>query len=236
MSNPLNRSELSDISSDKPDQSGFSVVDLISRVDSALKGRTDAWLSRKSGISSSALSDMRKKFTTPRADNAIKMARALEVSLEWLLTGTEGGGGDKGASDDLDLVPVHEIDLAYGMGGTYSDSEHVQAEVLHFPRPWLERITRTPPSQLTFARGRGDSMVPTLMDGDIILIDRSQRTIHEQDAIWALNVGHIAMIKRIRIMRDTITILSDNDRVPDAVASEDEVNIVGRVIFIGRKL
>ncbi|AJP74602.1 hypothetical protein TS85_17090 [Sphingomonas hengshuiensis] len=131
---------------------------------------------------------------------------------------------------------MHEIDLAYGMGGTYSDSEHVQAEVLHFPRPWLERITRTPPSQLTFARGRGDSMVPTLMDGDIILIDRSQRTIHEQDAIWALNVGHIAMIKRIRIMRDTITILSDNDRVPDAVASEDEVNIVGRVIFIGRKL
>lgn len=138
-------------------------------------------------------------------------------------------------ADDLDLVEVHEIDLAYGLGGTFSDLP-VETQVLHFPRTWLETITKTPPSQLTFAHGRGDSMMPTMMDGDIVLIDRSQRTVREQDAIWAFTVGDIAMIKRLRIRSETVHILSDNDRVPPDEAHPEEVNVVGRVVFIGRRI
>ncbi|KAI1692042.1 peptidase s24-like domain-containing protein [Ditylenchus destructor] len=90
----------------------------------------------------------------------------------------------------------------------------IETHILHFPRTWLESITSTPPALLTFARGRGDSMQPTLQDGDIVLIDRSVRTIREQDAIWALTLGDIAMIKRVRIKNDRVSLLSDNDRIP----------------------
>lgn len=139
------------------------------------------------------------------------------------------------AEDGLDLVKVDEIDLAYGLGGTFSDVP-VETQSLHFPRTWLESITKTPPALLTFARGRGDSMMPTLMDNDIVLIDRSQRTVREQDAVWALTVGDIAMIKRLRVRGERVSILSDNDRVPPGEAHPDEINIVGRVVFIGRRL
>jgi phage repressor protein C with HTH and peptisase S24 domain len=70
----------------------------------------------------------------------------------------------------------------------------------------------------------------------MVLIDRAQRTVREQDAIWALTVGDIAMIKRVRVRGETVHILSDNDRVPPDLAHFEEVNVVGRVIFIGRKV
>ena len=138
-------------------------------------------------------------------------------------------------SEAIDLVAIGEIDLAYGLGGTFADGP-VETQMLHFSRSFLESITSTPPSMLTFARGRGDSMQPTLQDDDIVLIDRSHVTVREQDALWALTIGDIAMIKRLRIRGEAVQILSDNDRVPADEAHHEEVNIVGRVIFIGRKL
>lgn len=134
----------------------------------------------------------------------------------------------------VDTVPIASIDLAYGMGGTFADGA-VQEDVMHFPRAWVESITYSPPALLTWARGRGDSMAPTINDNDLILIDRSQRRVAEQDAIWALTIGDIAMVKRLRIRGAKVAILSDNDRVSPDDAHVDEVNIVGRVVFVGRR-
>lgn len=156
------------------------------------------------------------------------LAEKLDTTVDAILLGPNSGS-------PLDLVTVAEIDLAYGMGGTYSDIP-IEREVLHFPRTWLESITTTPPSQLTFARGRGDSMQPTLQDGDIVLIDHSIRTIREQDAIWALTIGDIAMIKRVRVKGERVSILSDNDRVSPDEVHHEEINVVGRVVFIGRRI
>jgi phage repressor protein C with HTH and peptisase S24 domain len=133
------------------------------------------------------------------------------------------------------LVKVEEVDLAYGMGAAFThDAVSVRSHL--FPLALLETITSTPPSKLTIARGMGDSMMPTLHDGDMVIIDRSQRTVRDQDAIWALTVGDIAMIKRLRVKADRVLLLSDNDRVPPDEATHDEINIVGRVIFIGRRI
>ncbi|WP_240193732.1 S24 family peptidase [Sphingomonas paucimobilis] len=132
-------------------------------------------------------------------------------------------------------MSVEEIDLAYGMGAAFThDAVSVRSHL--FPLALLETITSTPPSKLTIARGMGDSMMPTLHDGDMVIIDRSQRTVRDQDAIWALTVGDIAMIKRLRVKSDRVLLLSDNERVPPDEATHDEINIVGRVIFIGRRM
>lgn len=259
MSNPLNRSDKADTPAATPDQAAFADASFADRLRRALGGREFAWLSRESGVSTSALSDLNTKGKIPRADNALKIARALGVSLDWLLTGQSDVTYAKAddvrkvlgersvpqssgravhtaeAGAELDLVTVREIDMAYGMGGTYSDVG-VESQVLHFPRSWMETITRTPAEMLVFARGKGDSMQPTVQDGDIVLIDRSIRTIREQDAIWALTIGDIAMIKRVRIKGERVAILSDNDRVSPDEVHHEEINVVGRVVFIGRRI
>jgi phage repressor protein C with HTH and peptisase S24 domain len=233
MNNPKSQSALSDNKTQWLSQADISDLSLVKRIHDALDDRDMAWLSRKTGISTSTLSDY-GRGTMPRADKALRIAKALETSVEWLFTGV---GPQLIASDlpALDLVEVEEIDLAFGLGGQYTDCP-VERTVMQFGRVWLERITPTPSALLTFALGRGDSMVPTIQDSDIVLIDRSITRVHEQDAIWALTIGNIAMIKRVRIRGDQVHLLSDSDRVSTDIAQIDEVVIVGRVIFVGRKL
>jgi phage repressor protein C with HTH and peptisase S24 domain len=138
------------------------------------------------------------------------------------------------AAQQLDLVGIQQIDLAYGMGATFTDGP-VESELLRFPRSWVQAITSSPPRDLTWTSGRGDSMAPTIHDGDLVLLDRSQRRILERDALWAFTVGDLGAIKRLRIKGDRVVILSDNPSVPPDEEPIEEVNIVARVIFVGKR-
>ncbi|MES2421723.1 MAG: S24 family peptidase [Pseudomonadota bacterium] len=80
-------------------------------------------------------------------------------------------------------------------------------------------------------------MMPTLLDGDIVLIDKTQSTFREQDVLWAVLMGDAAMIKRLRMHPSgRIALLSDNSMVPPDEVAPDEIRIVGRVVFIGRRM
>lgn len=132
-------------------------------------------------------------------------------------------------AQSLDLVEIDEIDLRYGMGAS-DVSGHIEPAKRVFSREWLRNFTDARPGQLYWAVGQGDSMEPTISSGDLILIDRSQETMFERDLIWACTVGDFGMIKRLRPSRDGVIILSDNPNVPDDLAVDDELLIIGRVI------
>ncbi len=201
----------------------------------ALDGRELRWLAEKSGIPDSTVGGYIQSGIA-KAEAAVSIAAALGCSVDWLLTGgEEDASAFLPAQDDPNFVEVEEIDLAYGLGWTFADGP-VEVTRHRFPRDFIASITSSPPHKLTIARGRGDSMQPTMQDGDMVIVDRSQVSIREQDAIWALTVGDMAMIKRIRIRGEKVLILSDNDRVPPDEAHHEEVRVVGRVIFIGRRV
>ena len=87
------------------------------------------------------------------------------------------------------------------------------------------------------ARGEGDSMMPTLLDGDIVLIDTAQKQITQQDRIWALSYGDLGMIKRVRRLPNGVyRITSDNEVVEPIEVADEEMHVVGRVIWIGRSM
>lgn len=46
------------------------------------------WLAQKMGISEQTVSTMRKAGTEPRASDAVKMAKALNTTVEYLTDGT----------------------------------------------------------------------------------------------------------------------------------------------------
>jgi len=137
---------------------------------------------------------------------------------------------------DPDLVVIQQIDASYGMGSAIMD-EHASPEIRTFSRTWLRQFTDAHPNQLLWARGRGDSMAPTILDGEPVLIDRSQQTPRDADLIWAFSWGEIGAIKRLRPMPDgSVKILSDNPAVPPDTAYDGEVNVFGRVIAVVRRL
>lgn len=136
----------------------------------------------------------------------------------------------------FDVVAVRELDLSLGMGERYWDVP-VTEEVHHFPRAWLRQYTRAAPDKLLFAQGMGDSMFPTLQDSDVLLIDCSQDRLTMADRIWAIAYAECGMIKRLRPLPDGgVAIMSDNPSVPDTIAYDGELHIMGRVCAVMRKI
>jgi phage repressor protein C with HTH and peptisase S24 domain len=137
-------------------------------------------------------------------------------------------------TSDIAMVGIRHADAQFGLGATFSE-DHTEVEVLQFPKVWVESITYSPAELLSWVRGRGDSMVPTIHDGDMILLDHSQRRVEDQDELWAFTVGDTRAIKRLRVKGDRMLIFSDNERVPPDEEPLDLVRIVARVVFVGRR-
>lgn len=173
-----------------------------------------------------------------------KIARALNTTPEYL----DGETDDDSPTSRLpaavkidendDSIEIDLLDLAYGMGGTFLDTDDaVSVEKLKFSRALIRRFTAAPPEFLFIAEGIGDSMAPTINDREMVVVDRSQRIPKAGDLIWAISFGGVGMFKRLRPMPDgTMKIMSDNPNVSDERATDGELFIVGRVITAFRNL
>ncbi|MES2421477.1 MAG: S24 family peptidase [Pseudomonadota bacterium] len=204
-------------------------------------GMSQSELARRVGLAQTTINSLVKGDSRSSA-YLHKIAAVLGTSTAYLAGDTSDPSSDappapsrEDMAELLDLVPIASVDMAYGMGLGYA-GDHIDVEVMLFPRAWLEAMTSTAPQELAWARGRGNSMSPTIEDNDLVLIDRSDRSVRNQDAIWAFTIGDIAMMKRLRVRGEDVTILSDNDRVPPDHAHPDEMNIVGRVSHIVRRV
>lgn len=214
------------------------------RIDAA--GTTQAALAGAIGVSPQAVSKMVTGGTTDTA-KLYQIARFLKTSPEYLTGEADdplpSGMGEErlpfrglAAERDPDLVDLDEIDLRFGLGGTYLDSP-VTAEKRQFSRTWLRHFTHASPEHLFWSLGDGDSMEPTIRSGELILIDRSQDTPRFGDGIWAVAFGEIGMVKRLRPLPDgSVEIHSDNPIVRPALASDGELHVIGRVVAVVRKL
>ena len=108
-----------------------------------------------------------------------------------------------------------------------------------FDRRWLKALTGASAEHLSIIRVEGDSMAPTLNDGDDILLDRRDAGEPLRDGIYVLRVDERLLVKRLAVhpMGRHVTVQSDNPAYPDwPDCSIDEVTCIGRVIWAGRKV
>ena len=132
------------------------------------------------------------------------------------------------------LVPLAEAYLSAG-GGAFVLSEDTK-EHCAFRKDWLRRVS-TGINNLVLMRVRGTSMEPTIMPGDIVLIDKGRKRIHE-GLIYALGLGEIIVIKRLALLaRGRALIISDNRaEFPPEETTLNDIRVIGRVIWFGRQL
>lgn len=141
------------------------------------------------------------------------------------------------AANDDDTVGLRRFDLSYAMGPGTNIDHYVEEDAVRFDLSWLRTITRAHTDMLFVAKGDGDSMAPTLINDDTVLIDTSQRELNLNDRIWAVSVYGAGMIKRIRkITADRVAVLSDNKDVPPQEVDMADLHIVGRVVWVGRRV
>lgn len=204
-------------------------------------GMTQAELARRVGITQPSVFKL-LSGTVRSSAHLHAIARELQTTSEYLsgVTSDPSIGyvpvpSVEVVASELGLVPVREIDLRYGMGATELEVQ-VTTTVRHFPRDWIRIYTGASPDHLYFAQGIGDSMSPTILDSDLLLIDASQHSLNLADKIWACAYGNSGMVKRLRQMADgSVKIMSDNQNVRDEIAYDQELHVLGRVVAIVRK-
>ncbi len=137
------------------------------------------------------------------------------------------------------LVAVGRFDLRAAAGaGAFVTEERPVAHIAFDPG-WLRRVARGRPEQLALIRVAGDSMAPTLDDGDDILIDRGDGGERLRDGVYVLRLDESLVVKRLVLATDrvAVTIRSDNPAWADLPAcSPAALDIVGRVVWAGRRL
>lgn len=141
---------------------------------------------------------------------------------------------------DFARVPFHEAALAAG-GGIANDTEELVGQ-LAFRRSWLKRLGVSA-SSAVLARASGDSMVPTIQDGDILLIDRAnakppQALRSPKDTrpatIYAVLHDGAARVKRIELAPGgSLALLSDNPAFAPEFHPASSVAIIGKVVWWG---
>lgn len=145
------------------------------------------------------------------------------------------GGPEAIAADALVSVPV--LDVAASAGpGAFAEDERVEAAI-RFDPSWLRRM-KLDPARLSMIRVAGDSMAPTLADGDEILVDRGDAAARLRDGIYVLRMDGVLNVKRLAPGGGRrVTVISDNPAWPPlAPVAAGSLDVVGRVVWAGRRL
>jgi phage repressor protein C with HTH and peptisase S24 domain len=173
---------------------------------------------------------------TPRRlkeDERRTLARYFGIS-ETLLGGPQSGGQTPSGMIALSRSAGR---ASAGPGAVPDEEEGIP--YFAFDRRWLRALTGAPVERLSIIRVEGDSMAPTLNDGDDILISRRDAGEPLRDGIYVLRVEESLLVKRLAVhpMGKHVTVQSDNPAYPDwPDCGMDEVQCIGRVIWAGRKV
>ena len=162
-----------------------------------------------------------------------KLARYFSVS-ETLLGGPAEVSAD---SDGLLRVNRHPVSVSAGPGAIVA--QELGKPYFGFDERWLKALTQTPPSKLSIVRVEGDSMAPTLVAGDDILVDLADAADRLRDGIYVLRVDDAVVVKRLAMhpTRRKVTVQSDNPAYPDwPDCGLDQIKCIGRVIWAGRRV
>ena len=134
------------------------------------------------------------------------------------------------------MIPSYDVKASAG-AGTNVEYDSVD-QFLPFRASWLREVSSCSPSDLTVICVRGDSMYPTLSDGDNILVDLTA-TETRREGIYVLRNGGDLHVKRVALTPTDgrITIKSDNPMYESWEHCDPaDIDIVGRVVWVGRKL
>lgn len=177
-----------------------------------------------------------------QAGNLARIAKRWDVDLYWLVTGEgemrAGAAHREMTEADYDLIPQYDVRLAGGEGAL---NEHVEVEGrLAFRRSWLAAIGAKP-DNLLVGHLVGQSMYPTIHEGEAVLVDRGQLEPISGKVYAIIRPDGELSAKRLirRTVGDAWVIRSDNpdkNQYPDEDATIEtlhEAPILGRIVWRG---
>lgn len=208
-------------------------------------------LARAMNVSPSAFRKWLRGEAEPSRERLVALADAAKVSIAWLAKG-EGGpprfessspGAGRGApgetSQGIDtnrfiVLPKVAEGAAAGTGNPPPPLP--KTEYIAFRHDWVRAALGIDPGDLVLETAVGESMLPTIHDGDLLLVDTTDRTF-SHFGVYVLEIQGERLVKRVQRKLDgSLVLISDNDTYqPDQVSGEmvKGITVIGRVVWGG---
>jgi len=181
----------------------------------------------------------------PTADFLSRLREKTGADINWLLTGESDStlGFAEGAASysTAESVAIARFSVQASAGDGAVVLAQEAADYFRVGRDWLERYMPRG-ARTGIIEARGDSMEPTIRDGDILLLNFD---IHNQDivsgGVFVITIDGNLFVKRLQIMLDgTIMIRSDNERYEperiDREYADEKMQVHARVVWAGGPL
>jgi phage repressor protein C with HTH and peptisase S24 domain len=202
-------------------------------------------LARATGVSPSAFRKWLRGDAEPSRERLVALAQAAGVGVGWL-AGGEGpepqflrdvGSGFLGTGQatlrqsEYVLLPRRPETAA---AGPESPTPAGGTEFLALRQDWVRSALGLEPDALQMETAVGDSMLPGIRDGDLLLVDAGAKRFGSF-GVYVLEVAGERLVKRVQPRLDgSLTLISDNsayeaEHLPPAQAAD--VRVVGRVIW-----
>jgi phage repressor protein C with HTH and peptisase S24 domain len=207
-------------------------------------------LAKATGVSPSAFRKWLKGVAEPSRDRLVALAEAAGVNVSWLAQG-------EGAQPNLLslaararspqsahladhpnialflLLPRKQEAAAAGAGLPVS-SEPI--EFIGFRHDWLRTSFGLDAGDMVLEIAVGDSMEPNIRNGDLLLVDTTDRAFRSF-GIYVVEARGERLVKRVQRKFDgSLILISDNGTYqPELISAElaKEVRGVGRVVWRG---
>jgi phage repressor protein C with HTH and peptisase S24 domain len=207
-------------------------------------------LARAMGVSPSAFRKWLKGEAEPSRERLVALAHAASVGVAWL---AEGEGptpsfeppGDnrrrltgRETPTETDwrqfvLLP-HRPEAA--AAGSVTPPNPSGSEWMALRHDWVRATCGIEPSDVLLEMATGDSMTPTIRDGNLLLVDTTEQAFRNF-GIYVLEINGQRLVKRVQRKHDgSLVLISDNTAYhPDSVdkTAADNVVVVGRVVWSG---
>lgn len=206
-------------------------------------GMTAGRVAEIAGINRSFVYDiMRGRSENPNLEKLDQVARALNVERNWLLHGIGDVDGQSPIMEDPmeAFVSVPSVEVTASMGGGKLVTDEVEnGEPYNFQRSWIVHDLKADPANLRIMHVEGDSMMPTLHSGDVVLVDLAKRS-PTPPGIFVLFDGMGLVAKRLEHIPNNdppkVRVISDNAFYSAYERTADEVSIIGRIRWFAREI
>ncbi len=181
-----------------------------------------------------ALNIPQATFATMKKRNSIPYEEILEfcalkkISVNWLFF-DQAVDMLKAETEKFFQVRYFSDIRASAGGGAYGFDEE-EHDMISIDEKIMHNMVGLGNTELEAIHVDGESMEPTLQDGSIVFVDRTQTNINKNGIFIASTTGGL-FIKRIQQRADgMIELISDNSMYPPQAIDASEVTIIGKVV------
>lgn len=194
-----------------------SVEQFSERLKSIVPSGSGRDFAKKAGIGYSTIHNYLQAVSSPTLENLVLLAKAGDVSVEWLATGKESTKSVRTEQTEQ-LLEIPFIDR----------EEFLLLNSSVFPNLLDKR------ANLAALRVKTDVMEPTFTIGSVLLIDQYQKQLRDGKVV-ALHKEGDYLYKRVQVVPDGYNLSSDNIKYSAMIVNQDSLSsfdVLGEILVV----